>query len=156
METHIMRTLTLSLAATIAMAANTHTVAADEVADQMVQDALPLMYHTCDSVVDETDGDEAKIVDVVGKMVALVFINRNIDIAQHAKTDEERATVRGDFIGAYARVQMRIMWRRLKGLPNNLKMTSMATATVIDMLWEVRRARVPPGVETYFVQQNQL
>lgn len=95
-----MRTLTLSLATTIALAANTHIVAADEVADQMVQDALPLMYHTCSSVVDETDGDEAMIVDVVGKMVALVFINRNIDIAQHAKTDEEKATVRADFIEA--------------------------------------------------------
>ncbi len=95
-----MRTLTLSLAATIALAATPHIVAADEVADQMVQDALPLMYHTCNSVVEETDGNEAMIVDVVGKMVALVFINRNIDIAQYAKTDEERATVRADFIEA--------------------------------------------------------
>ena len=95
-----MRILTLSLAATIALAANSHIVSADEVADQMVQDALPLMYHTCSSVVDETDGDEAMIVDVVGKMVALVFINRNIDIAQYAKTDEEKATIRTDFIEA--------------------------------------------------------
>ena len=100
MENYIMRILTLSLAATIALAANSHIVSADEVADQMVQDALPLMYHTCSSVVDETDGDEAMIVDVVGKMVALVFINRNIDIAQYAKTDEEKATVRADFIEA--------------------------------------------------------
>lgn len=46
-------------------------VQADEAAEQMVQDALPVMYHTCTSVVEEADGDETFILAVVEKMTAL-------------------------------------------------------------------------------------
>ena len=93
-----MRTLKLSLAFTAALTFNLNVVSADETADEMVQEALPLMYHTCRSVVAETNGDEAMIVEVVGKMVALVFVNRNIDIAQYAKTEEEKSKIRENFI----------------------------------------------------------
>jgi hypothetical protein len=78
----------------------TGSVAADEAADQMVQDALPLMHHTCRTVVDQADGDEAFIVDVVKKMAALVLVNRRIDLTQYAETDEQKAKIREDFIEA--------------------------------------------------------
>ena len=95
-----MRILKFSLAFTVALTLNSNVVAADEAAEKVVQEALPLMYHTCRSVVAETDSDEAMIVEIVGKMVALVFVNRNIDIAQYAKTDEEKSMVREGFIEA--------------------------------------------------------
>jgi hypothetical protein len=78
----------------------TGSVAADEAADKMVQDALPLMHHTCRTVVDQADGDEAFIVDVVKKMAALVLVNRRIDLTQYAETDEQKAKIREDFIEA--------------------------------------------------------
>ncbi|WP_170753497.1 MULTISPECIES: YmgD family protein [Ruegeria] len=74
--------------------------AADEAAEQMVQDALPVMHYTCASIAEEADGDEAFVVEVVGKMTALSLYNRQINIEDHATTDEEKAQLREAFIAA--------------------------------------------------------
>ncbi|WP_254440162.1 YmgD family protein [Ruegeria atlantica] len=73
---------------------------ADETAEQMVQDALPVMHYTCASIAEEADGDEAFVVEVVGKMTALSLYNRQINIEDHATTDEEKAQLREAFIAA--------------------------------------------------------
>ncbi len=73
---------------------------ADEAAEQMVQDALPVMHYTCASIAEEADGDEAFVVEVVGKMTALSLYNRQINIEDHATTDEEKAQLRETFIAA--------------------------------------------------------
>ncbi|WP_419738496.1 hypothetical protein [Ruegeria sp.] len=73
---------------------------ADEAAQQMVQDALPVMHYTCASIAEEADGDEAFVVDVVGKMTALSLYNRQVNIEDHAATDEDKAQLREAFIAA--------------------------------------------------------
>ncbi len=73
---------------------------ADEAADQMVQDALPVMHYTCASIAEEADGDEAFVVAVVEKMTALSLYNRQINIEDHATTDEEKTQLRETFIAA--------------------------------------------------------
>ncbi|MEM6659300.1 MAG: hypothetical protein AAF625_14530 [Pseudomonadota bacterium] len=73
---------------------------ADQAAEQMVQDALPVMYHTCASVVEEANGDEAFIYAVVGKMTAVSIYNRQIDINDHATSDEDKAKLREAFVAA--------------------------------------------------------
>ncbi|EEE36444.1 hypothetical protein RKLH11_277 [Rhodobacteraceae bacterium KLH11] len=73
---------------------------ADEAAEQMVQDALPVMHYTCASIAEEADGDEEFVVAVVGKMAALSIYNRQINIEDHASTDEEKAQLRETFIAA--------------------------------------------------------
>ncbi|WP_298933702.1 hypothetical protein [uncultured Ruegeria sp.] len=73
---------------------------ADEAAEQMVQDALPVMYHTCVSVVEEADGDEAFIYAVVEKLTAVSIYNRQIDINDHAASDEEKAKLHQAFVEA--------------------------------------------------------
>ncbi|WP_254055664.1 hypothetical protein [Ruegeria sp. EL01] len=73
---------------------------ADEAAEQMVQDALPVMYHTCASVVEEADGDEAFIYAVVGKLTAVSVYNRQIDINDHAASDEDKAKLYQAFVAA--------------------------------------------------------
>ncbi|MFY2825641.1 hypothetical protein [Ruegeria sp. MALMAid1280] len=73
---------------------------ADDAADQMVQDALPVMHYTCASIAEEADGDEAFVVAVVEKMTALSLYNRQINIEDHATTDEEKAQLRDAFIAA--------------------------------------------------------
>jgi hypothetical protein len=73
---------------------------ADEAAEQMVQDALPVMYHTCVSVVEEADGDEAFIYAVVEKLTAVSIYNRQIDINDHAASDEEKAKLHQVFVAA--------------------------------------------------------
>ena len=90
----------LTLTSALVLALNTHSAAVDEVADKLVQDALPVMHYICKSVVDEADGNEAFIIEVVTKMAALTFVNRRIDLSQYAETDEQRMKVREDFIDA--------------------------------------------------------
>ncbi|WP_170407013.1 hypothetical protein [Ruegeria arenilitoris] len=73
---------------------------ADDAAEQMVQDALPVMHYTCASIAEEADGDEAFVVAVVEKMTALSLYNRQINIEDHATTEEEKAQLREAFIAA--------------------------------------------------------
>ncbi|NVO54314.1 hypothetical protein HW561_00735 [Rhodobacteraceae bacterium B1Z28] len=73
---------------------------ADEAAEQMVQDALPVMYHTCASVIEEADGDDTYVLAIVEKMTALSIYNREINIEEHATSDEEKAQLREAFLTA--------------------------------------------------------
>lgn len=71
---------------------------AEPTVEFMVQEAAGLLHHSCDSLVEVTGGDEDSIVDAVKKMVAVSLINRQIDIAQYAKTDEELVALRTAFV----------------------------------------------------------
>jgi hypothetical protein len=75
---------------------------ADAEAEKYVDDALPLMYHTCQSVVDESNGDNAYVDKVVRALVAVSLYNREIDIAKFAKTDADKAKLRDKFIAELA------------------------------------------------------
>ncbi|MEX0351145.1 MAG: hypothetical protein AB3N15_17110 [Paracoccaceae bacterium] len=76
------------------------TANADEAADAMVQDAMPVMYHSCASVVDEGDGDEAFVFDVVEKMTAVSLYNRQIDITAFSDSEEDEARLHAAFVEA--------------------------------------------------------
>ncbi|WP_170518579.1 YmgD family protein [Ruegeria atlantica] len=95
-----MRIIKLRLFVCAAILAAPAVATADEAAEQMVQDALPVMHYTCASIAEEADGDEAFVVEVVGKMTALSLHNRQINIEDHATTDEEKAQLREAFIAA--------------------------------------------------------
>jgi len=73
---------------------------ADAAAEKMVDDAMPFMYHSCKSVVDEANGDEEYIHKVVRALVAVSLYNHEIDIAEYAKNDDEKAVLRGRFVEA--------------------------------------------------------
>lgn len=90
----------LRMSAFAAILAAPCVATADEAADQMVQDALPVMHYTCASIAEEADGDEAFVVTVVQKMTALSLYNRQINIEEHVTTDEEKAQLREEFIAA--------------------------------------------------------
>ena len=95
-----MRMNSLKRAASALLIAAPGLAFADEEAEQMMQNALPVMYHTCASVVEEADGNEEYILDVVGKMTALSLYNRQVDIEAHATSDEEKAALRETFLAA--------------------------------------------------------
>ena len=73
---------------------------ADAAAEKLVDDALPLMYHSCKSVVDETKGDAAEIEKVVRALVAVSLYNHEIDISKHVKTEAEKTALRDKFVEA--------------------------------------------------------
>jgi hypothetical protein len=71
---------------------------ADDAAEKMVNEALPHMYHTCASVVEESDGDDEYVLVIVGKITALSLYNREIDIAQYATSDAQKEQLRETFL----------------------------------------------------------
>ncbi|WP_170325983.1 hypothetical protein [Ruegeria arenilitoris] len=73
---------------------------ADEEAEQMMKEALPVMYHTCASVIEEANGNDEYVLEVVGKMTALSLYNRQVNIEDHASTDEDKAALRETFLAA--------------------------------------------------------
>ncbi|WP_368040195.1 hypothetical protein [Ruegeria atlantica] len=98
---------------------------ADDAADQMVQDALPVMHYTCASIAEEANGDEAFVVSVVEKMTALSLYNRQINIEDHASTDEEKAQLREAFIGALSEGCAADKHALLGGVVDNAVKTSL-------------------------------
>ena len=73
-------------------------VRADAAAEKYVDDALPLMYHTCRSVVDESNGDNAYIENVVRALVAVSLYNRDVDISKYAKSEADKTELRDKFV----------------------------------------------------------
>jgi hypothetical protein len=71
---------------------------ADDAAEKMVDEALPHMYHTCASVVEESDGNDEYVVEIVGKITALSLYNRKIDIAEYAASDAQKEELRETFL----------------------------------------------------------
>ncbi len=78
----------------------TGTALADDAAEKYVDDALPLTYHTCQSVVDEAAGDDSYIDNVVRALVGLSLYNREIDVSVIAKTEDEKAALHDRFVDA--------------------------------------------------------
>lgn len=73
---------------------------ADAAAEKYVDDALPLMYHSCKSVVDESKGDNAYIDNVIRSLLAVSLYNREIDISKYATTDAEKTALQQKFAAA--------------------------------------------------------
>ncbi len=71
---------------------------ADAAAEKYIDDALPLMYHTCKTVVDEAAGDAASITKVVRALVAVSLYNHEIDISKHVKSEADKTALRDKFV----------------------------------------------------------
>lgn len=96
------RLLSSSLALALMSVCFSASARADAEAEKYVDDALPLMYHTCKSVVDESNGDNAYVDKVVRALVAVSLYNREIDIAKFASSDADKAKLRDKFIAELA------------------------------------------------------
>ena len=96
------RLLSSSLALALMAVCFSASARADAEAEKYVDDALPLMYHTCQSVVDESNGDNAYVDKVVRALVAVSLYNREIDITKFASSDADKAKLRDKFIAELA------------------------------------------------------
>lgn len=75
-------------------------VLADAEAEKYVDDALPLMYHSCKSVVEEAAGDNAAIDKVIRALVAVSLYNRDVEISRFEVSDEAKTTLHDKFVAA--------------------------------------------------------
>jgi hypothetical protein len=73
---------------------------ADPAAEKLVDDAMPFMYHSCNSVVEEGNSDVDYIEKVVRALVAVSLYNHEIDISKYAKTDADKTALRDKFVEA--------------------------------------------------------
>jgi hypothetical protein len=96
------RLLSSSLALALMAVCFSASARADAEAEKYIDDALPLMYHTCQSVVDESNGDNAYVDKVVRALVAVSLYNREIDITKFASSDADKAKLRDKFIAELA------------------------------------------------------
>ena len=71
---------------------------AEPTVELMIQEAAGLLHHSCDSLVAVTGADEEAIISVVEKMVAVSLINREVDLSEHATTEEEKEVLRAAFV----------------------------------------------------------
>ena len=83
--------------AAMAFAIGTTGAQADEDAQQMLMDAMPVMHYSCASLIAEADGDEDLVHSVVSKITFVSLYNHSIDLTQHAATDDEREKLRTMF-----------------------------------------------------------
>jgi hypothetical protein len=73
---------------------------ADEAAEKYVDDALPYMYHSCESVVEESKGNTEYIDKVIRALLAVSLYNREIDISKYATTEEDKTALQQKFAAA--------------------------------------------------------
>lgn len=76
------------------------TAFADEAAEKYVDDALPVMYHSCASVVEEAAGDNAYIEKVINSLLAVSLYNRDVTTAMFDVSDDAKTAMHDKFVAA--------------------------------------------------------
>ena len=88
------------IAGLVLVLAHATSAQADAEAEKYVDDALPFMYHTCATVVEESDGKNEYVDKVVRALVAVSLYNREVDISKYAQTDAEKTSLQEKFAAA--------------------------------------------------------
>lgn len=84
-----MRALIAPLAALVILAAPAIATAEEKTAEEYLNEAAKVLHHTCRSVEEKFGEDDAAVVDVIEKMIAVSLYNREIDFTQIELTPEE-------------------------------------------------------------------
>ncbi len=71
---------------------------ADEEMDRILNEAMPHMHHSCESILANYPDDEEKVAEIVGMMVAVSLFNREVDVEKEIPDEEQRATLKVEFV----------------------------------------------------------
>lgn len=88
------------IAGTLFLVAVTEVALSDPAAEKYVDDAVPFMYHSCKSVVDEASGDDAYIDKVVRSLAAVSLYNRDVEISTFAISEGKKTAMHDKFVEA--------------------------------------------------------
>jgi len=72
----------------------------DEEMSRILDEAMPYMHHSCESVINNYGDDEEKVAEIVRLMVAVSLFNREIDIEKQIPDEAERASLKDEFVEA--------------------------------------------------------
>lgn len=89
-----------TIAAPILQLALTGAAYADAAAEKYVDDALPFMYHSCASAVEEASGDNAYLDKVLQSLIAVSLYNRDVTTTMFDISDAAKTTMRDKFVEA--------------------------------------------------------
>ncbi|MFG6527840.1 hypothetical protein [Sulfitobacter sp. M23508] len=70
---------------------------ADEEMERMLDEAMPHMHHSCESVLETYSNDEEAVAGIVRLMVAVSLYNRQIDVIAMVPDEAKRAQLRDEF-----------------------------------------------------------
>lgn len=73
---------------------------ADAAAEKYVDDALPLMYYSCKSVVEEAAGNDALIDQVVRALIAVSLYNRDVEMSEFEISEDAKTAMHDKFVAA--------------------------------------------------------
>jgi len=94
-----MSLLSKSVAAAIALSITCAGNAfADEEMDRILNEAMPHMHHSCESILANYPDDEEEVAEIVGLMVAVSLFNREFDVLKEIPDEAQRETLRVEFI----------------------------------------------------------
>ena len=71
---------------------------ADEEMDRILNEAMPHMHHSCESILANYPDDEEAVAEIVGLMVAVSLFNREFDVLKEIPDEAQRETLRVEFI----------------------------------------------------------
>lgn len=84
-----MKALIAPLAALAILATPAITTAEEKTAEEYLAEATTLLHHSCRTAEEKFGEDDAAVVDVIEKMIAVSLYNREIDFTQIELTPEE-------------------------------------------------------------------
>ncbi len=87
-----------SAAALASIVAFGSPVFADEEMDRILNEAMPHMHHSCESILANYPDDEEAVAEIVRLMVAVSLFNREFDIEKEIPDEAQRETLRVEFI----------------------------------------------------------
>lgn len=84
--------------------ASSNQAFADEEMDRILQEAMPHMHHSCESVLANYPEDEEAVAEIVSLMVAVSLFNREFDVLKEIHDEAQRKTLRVEFIDRFEQV----------------------------------------------------
>lgn len=73
---------------------------ADEEMDRILDEAMPYMHHSCESVLANYGEDEEKVAEIVRLMAMVSLFNREINVEEAVPDEAERETLKVEFVEA--------------------------------------------------------
>jgi thioredoxin-like negative regulator of GroEL len=87
-----------SAAAVALVVASGGNAFADEEMDRILNEAMPHMHHSCESILANYPDDEEAVAEIVRLMVAVSLFNREFDVLKEIPDEAQRETLRVEFI----------------------------------------------------------
>lgn len=82
----------------VCLAVTSGQASADAEMDRILNEAMPHMHHSCESILANYPGDDDAVAEIVGLMVAVSLFNREVNVEEAIPDEAKRASLKVEFI----------------------------------------------------------